>query len=143
LRKVRIAWSSWSLHWSVAIVEKTRISIQPLSHPLEEAATLFPIKETSHLRAYKFTPRRLLLIFLSFLFEKIFDGHLPFLGLFGESFQRSPLPQRKAPPCDTVMESSICSFKVHNSSLQDEGESEEQDAGKAFEHLPCQATSAS
>jgi hypothetical protein len=96
-------------------VEKTRISIQPLSHPLEEAATLFPIKETSHLRAYKFTPRRLLLIFLSFLFEKIFDGHLPFLGLFGESFQRSPLPQRKAPPCDTVMESSICSLKVHNS----------------------------
>ena len=47
------------LHWSIAIVEKTRISIQPLSHPLEEAATLFPIKETSHSRAYKFTPHLL------------------------------------------------------------------------------------
>jgi hypothetical protein len=54
--------------------------------------------------------------------------------------------ERSMNPCDPPPSISLpAGFRLAGkaSGLQDEGESEEQDAGKAFEHLPCQATSTS
>ena len=54
--------------------------------------------------------------------------------------------ERSMNPCDPPPSISLpAGFRLAGkaSGLQDEGESEEQDAGKAFVHLPCQATSTS